>query len=174
MNLYIKIFFLAGTFFGIFAGILSMVLGGLEEGLFFGVASGLLYGGVMSLTLGTIQHLCIRKYKAAGVEKADDLHQVRKVRLTLSLERAYDHCIDAVGQIKRGRVVNEDRVEARIDAKAGMTWKSFGERITISLVRVDDNATDVEICSRPSLGTTLVDYGKNIENVRKMESFLKG
>lgn len=36
-----------------------------------------------------------------------------------------------------------------------------------------NDAIRVDVWSKPAIGTTLVDYGKNLENVEKIISFLK-
>ncbi len=49
-------------------------------------------------------------------------------------------------------------------ARIGMTWKSFGERVTVR-VSPDGAGSKINIASVPLLPTTMVDGGKGVENV---------
>ncbi len=53
-----------------------------------------------------------------------------------------------------------------------VSWKSWGEIIAFDIHKTND-VIQVEISSRSVVHTTLVDYGKNLENVEKIVSFLK-
>lgn len=54
-----------------------------------------------------------------------------------------------------------------------MSWKSFGELVEVSVKPNGGNKTLIEITSKPSLPTTMVDYGKNQENVEALVGFLR-
>ena len=70
------------------------------------------------------------------------------------------------------KVKTKDSLGGRINAKAGMSWKTWGEIITFSVNKKDENVMQIEISSRPSVRTTLVDYGKNIANVNSIVNYL--
>ncbi len=101
-----------------------------------------------------------------------DVHHVRHVELRLPYDQAFDLCIASLNAVKRGRIRREDRPLGRIDVKASMTWKTWGDVISFVLRRTDENRTRVEVSSGPALRTTLVDYGKNLENVERIMRFL--
>ncbi len=51
--------------------------------------------------------------------------------------------------------------------------EDLGDVISFEVHRIDDDRTQVKVSSRPAVPTTLVDYGKNLENVERIISFLK-
>jgi hypothetical protein len=77
---------------------------------------------------------------------------------------------DAVGERVRAalaslpaRVLADDG-RGRLQARTRVTWRSWGEHITVT---IDDASptTRVMIASRPRLASTVVDYGKAHENI---------
>lgn len=94
-----------------------------------------------------------------------EAHHIRKMVLRLSFYKAFQLCVEAVSQIKRSKIIKEDRLNGIIYAKGGVTWKTFGDHIEFNLVKIDDNRTEVEFSSSPAIRSTLVDYGKNLQNV---------
>ncbi len=101
-----------------------------------------------------------------------EVHHVRHVELRLPYDQAFDLCISSVNAVKKGKIRMEDRPQGRIEARAGLTWTSWGEVISFDLRRIDEDRTRVEVSSKPVLRTTLVDLGKNLENVEKIAGSL--
>lgn len=64
-------------------------------------------------------------------------------------------------------------VENGILLKTNMSWKSWGEEINIMLTSDKDADFEYQISSSPRLKTTLVDYGKNLENINRIESVIR-
>ena len=54
-----------------------------------------------------------------------------------------------------------------------MTWKTFGDVISLEVSNLDDDRTKVKILSRPLVRTTLIDYGQNLENVETIVGMMK-
>jgi len=79
---------------------------------------------------------------------------------------------EAEGALKDAgfKVKNADKGKGVIEASAGMSWKSWGEKIKVS-IRKSGEGTEVEIESREK--AQLVDYGKGSENIRKFFEALK-
>lgn len=72
-------------------------------------------------------------------------------------------CRAALSSLTGARVVEEEGV--RFSARTPFTIRSFGESVRLGLVSQQAGACEVELSSRPVLVTTLLDYGKNLENV---------
>lgn len=72
-----------------------------------------------------------------------------------------------------GAIVNfRDRAAGRIAATVPMTFKSFGETVNVEISGSDgDLRVGIESTSR--LRTTLFDWGKNSENVKRIASWMK-
>ena len=54
----------------------------------------------------------------------------------------------------------------------GVTWSSWGEKITVTLTRVE-NGTDVQIISQCGMPTQVIDWGKNSSNIRVIFNYLE-
>ncbi len=72
-----------------------------------------------------------------------------------------------IGKMKMTETENE------ITLKTGITWKSWGEEIKIILKSKTDSDFDYQISSSPKLRTTIVDYGKNLQNLKRLENVIK-
>jgi len=64
-------------------------------------------------------------------------------------------------------------IENGILLKTGMTLQSWGEEIKIILKSNQENNFEYIVSSSPKLKTTLVDYGKNLENINRIENVIK-
>lgn len=173
MRLYSKLFLGTGIPFGIFIGIFYSLKYEFPIGLISGLFAGLFFGGLMSLILGTIHKKSVKKIQSKEAEDLEGVHQIRKIELSIPFDKAFDLCTKSINQIKKGKILKKDRTNGKINAKASMTWKTFGDKIKFSLIKLNDDTTEVEISSRPIVRTTLVDYGKNLRNVEIIEAFLR-
>ncbi len=75
--------------------------------------------------------------------------------------------------IKKCKIQKEDRYQGKIVARAGMTWRTWADVISFEVRKIGSDGIQVEVSSRPAVRTTLVDYGKNLENVEKIAGLLK-
>ena len=151
-------------------GIITSLLFDPLTGLMAGLLGGILFGGVMSLILGTLHIWSVKQLRFKSKEVMD-VYQVRSIEMKLPYDKVFDLCLESVKSMKC-KIVEENRSQGRIVARTGISWKSWGEIITFD-VRGMNDVTKVKVSSRPVVRTTLVDYGKNLENVEKIISFLK-
>jgi hypothetical protein len=173
MNIYLKLFLAAGIPFGIFMGIFYILVDGLIIGLIKGLIAGILFGGLMSLILGLLHTSSVKRMPYGKSKEAMKVHQVRNIELQLPYDKVFNLCVDSLGLIKECEIQEKDHLQGKIVAKSGTTWKSWGEIITFQLHKIDNKTTQVIVSSRPVVSTTIVDYGKNLENVERITSFLK-
>ncbi len=173
MNRYLQLFLAMGIPFGISMGVLFSFPFGIPSGLVAGVAAGIFFGGAMSLILGFLHSRSVKRISSGQSEEAMDVHHVRDVHLRLPYDKAFDLCIKSLSLIKKCKIRNEDRSQGKIAARAGMTWKTWGDVISFDVRKMGKDGIQVEISSEPALRMTLVDYGKNLENVETLVGFLK-
>lgn len=173
MNTYLKIFLAMGIPYGIAIGVLFSFPFGIPIGLVAGVAVCIFFGGFFSLTLGLLHTWSVKRMSYGISEEAMGVHHVRNVELRLPYDKAYDLCIESISLIKKCRIKNEDRSQGKIEAKAGMTWKTWGDVISFDVRKIDIDKIQVEASSRPAVRMTLVDYGKNLDNVETLIEYLK-
>lgn len=70
------------------------------------------------------------------------------------------------------KVKNTDKGKGVIEASAGMSWKSWGEKIKVTIRKSEGReGAEVEIESKEK--AQLIDYGKGSENIRKFFEALK-
>jgi len=86
--------------------------------------------------------------------------------LPLSPERARERCRQALTLLDPGVKVLFESQE-RIEARLGLNMKSWGERIRFEFTPTKDG-TLVRVGSWCRLPTTLADWGRNEENVRRL------
>jgi hypothetical protein len=97
----------------------------------------------------------------------------RRVELNLEMTRvdAFHRAEEAL--IIAGAIINfRDSVAGRIAATMPMSFKSFGETVNVEISGSDgDVRVGIESISR--LRTTLLDWGKNSENVGRVAAWMK-
>jgi len=172
MKIHLKLFLAMGIPFGIVMGIFFSFKHGISSGMVDGVSSGLFVGGFMSLMLGFMHRRSVKRISSETSEEALGVHHVRKVKLQLTYDKVFDLCMASLSLIKKCKIQNEDRSQGKIVAKVGMTWKTWGDVISFEVREIDNDGVQVEVSSRPSVRTTLVDYGKNLENVKTLVGYI--
>jgi hypothetical protein len=173
MNRNLKIFLAGGIPFGAFMGILFSSLYGLNAGLPGGLMSGLIFGFLMFIILGYLHSRAVRKISGVTSVESMGTFQVRNIKMHLPFEGAFDRCIESLGVIRKCRVREQDRSRGKIIAKSSVNWKTWGDTISFEITGAGSEETDVRVSSRPTSRSTIVDYGKNLENVEKIVSFLQ-
>jgi len=172
MNRVMKIFLAAGLPFGTIMGALCSFRYGPQTGLICGLVSGLVSGLVLSLILGVLHIHAVKKVAPELNAEAYGISHVRNIRLHMPYDKAFDLCVRSLVRIKNCRSREQDRSQGRIIANTSVNWKTWGDTITFVLGKIDNENTEVKITSRPTARTTLVDYGKNLENIEMITGYL--
>ncbi|MCE3550963.1 hypothetical protein LWC33_05765 [Pseudonocardia sp. RS11V-5] len=163
-----------GVPFGLFWGVLVALQGGPGETAgpagygILAVASilaGVLFGLVMALVLGHLQDRAARRTGVAGVLARRD------VRAAVSAAEVLARAGEAAALLPGGRLTAVDADRALL--RTGVTWRSWGERVEIE-VRPQGPAALVALRSRPLVPFTLVDQGRNAENVAVLADWVAG
>jgi len=149
---------------GVFAG----WLGGIWYGLLAGIGGGLFYGLFMALGLGALHQFSTKQLKTDYGETLLGVHQVQVLIVKQAFNEAFETCVSSALVLRKCRITQQDKELGVIQARTGTTWKSWGEKIMLTVSSADVDTCKVTISSKPALGTTLVDYGKNVENLRSI------
>jgi hypothetical protein len=96
------------------------------------------------------------------------------VSVPLGIDEAYRRALSATDAFNRAKVSAADEQAHRVELKVGMSFKSWGEKVTIGLTPEGEGVTRADLSSQASLGTTMVDYGKNHDNVQQVKDWLLG
>jgi len=168
VKLYIKVFLLMGIPWGIL-----MLLFDLLDGTGFSfwklVLRIVLFGGFMSLTLVSLHILKLNKIGAGKLPESLGVNHTRYINSSIVPNELASR-LEADPAISK-IYISDSENEIKLDTS--LTWASFGENISIQARPIGSNQFEYKISSSPKLGTTLVDFGKNIQNVNRIEKILK-
>jgi hypothetical protein len=173
MNRNLKIFLAGGIPFGLFTALFFSYLYGIKIGLSGGLVSGLFFGFLMFIILGFLHSRAVKKIAGDISQESMGTYQVRNIELQLPYDKTFDLCIESLNLISRCKVQEEDRSQGKIVARSSVNWKTWGDTISFDITGISDEKTAVKVSSRPTASSTIVDYGKNLENVKTIVSFLE-
>jgi hypothetical protein len=170
-HLFFRILFISGIPSGLLFGILGLNKAGISGAIINGVLTGLVFGTLSSFILISLHISLSRKVDTYSPVNDFGTCQVRNIHLELPLEQAFALCLRSLRSVENCRVISQDLEEGVIRAKTGLNWKTWGDAITFKLI--DGNGeTEIIVSSRPAARSTLVDFGKNLDNVERIKRFL--
>ena len=165
---YLKLLVVFGLLFGLLSALIDFPYSSgfeIQRYLF----KALFFGGFMAVLLGTfhilgLKHAGVKSFNAGNLA----VKQKKNVRSDINFTRL-------VSKLKSDPTTQ--KMELAPDGKhlviqTGMSWKSWGEKIGIRVIRETANETEYEIVSEPKLRTTLLDNGRNLGNVLRIEKLL--
>ncbi|RKS53764.1 hypothetical protein BC962_2018 [Gillisia mitskevichiae] len=107
--------------------------------------------------------------KKYGVENPDyDVSQKRDFYSNLNPESIFN----SVDKNNNYSKVVYDKKDETINIKTEFTGKSWGDKLTITSQKNKDGY-NYEIISKPIFPLTIIDFGQNLENISKLENYLK-
>lgn len=175
MKRFLKLFLATGIPFGLFWGIWMYHAVWSKKGIplnvcvLVSILAGLLFGLFMAIFFRLSENYALKKM--GKNLSAISVKQIKEFTLTISQSDALKKAKEKLPLLK-AKVKSFDEENGIIIAKTGMSWKSFGEILSITVKKDDENQTRIRIESRPTLSTTMVDYGKNLENVEKLYNLM--
>jgi len=95
--------------------------------------------------------------------------QERTVGVHMPVAVALEACLAALKAIPKIRILKESSITGEISARTRMSWRSYGEMVSVRVVSLAQDGATIHIRSEPISGQK-VDYGKSVENV---ELFLR-
>ncbi len=166
--LLVKTFLLTGLGFTLTMALIDLIFDG-KVSLWESVYRLIFFGTIMTLAFG-LSHINALKRLGVKTFTAENLSvkQKRVVLSTLSLK-------DILSRLKTNPDFNKMEVIEegnRILLSSKISWMGWGEKISIQPLQVLGSGTEYEITSQPKLGTTLVDSGKNLQNVMEVERLM--
>ncbi|MBU9724220.1 MULTISPECIES: hypothetical protein [Bacillaceae] len=135
-----------------------------------GLVRGLIFGTVMAVTIGIINYFY---HKSMGTNPDSSVRQEREIHLTKTYEDAFDLCVKSTALIEGTRITHKDLEKGIIQAKTKMGMRSWGDKITFHLRKISDKEVTVFVQSKPIVPTTLIDYGKNLSNIKTIAAYLE-
>jgi len=123
---------------------------------------GFLAGFFLTLFVSIVDYFSTKKYKK--IKESANVRNEKSIIVNLDYNEAFETSKKALTSIG-GRIINEDRENGVITARTGLSWKSFGENVKIEITKLSNQQTQVKVSSVPMIRATILDYGKNYENV---------
>jgi maltodextrin utilization protein YvdJ len=168
-KLYLKIFLFTGIPYGlIMMGIDLMDGNGFNLWKFLFLA--FFFGITMSLILVSFHKYSLKKN---GIQELMDENlgviQTKVIKTKLSKT-------ELINKLKSDPIVGKMKMresENGIVLKTGISWKSWGEEIVIDLKSKNGSDFEYQVSSSPKQKTTLLDFGKNLKNLNRIESVIK-
>jgi len=127
---------------------------------------GVTYGAPMALLLGFPHYFAVQRI-AKG--KPFDLSPIQHRVSVLSSPPTdvFEHSMQFLQKIE-ARIIESNPLENRITARTKTSWwNPWGNDTKIDVIPINSNETRIEITSRPSLKTALVDFGSSYKNVEE-------
>lgn len=168
-KLYLKTFLLTGIPYGLIMIGFDLLDGdGFKLWKFLSLT--FFFGITMSLILVSFHKYRLKKN---GIQEITDenleVTQTKEIKTKLGKT-------ELINKLKTDPIIGKMKMtetENGIALKTGMTWKSWGEEISIVLKSETDSDFEYQISSSPKLKTTIVDYGKNLQNLNRIENVIK-
>jgi len=174
VKILLKLFFYTGIPFGFLMTICFIVILGFEfsSGIQFGLLSGAAFGIIMTLLLGYLHLMSVKKTGLADSKNAYDVKHSANMNVSLRYEDAFQLCLKSLEKVKTPAVQHQDSDQGMITAKTGKTWNTWGDIVSFQLRKVDEHVTSIEVESRPAK-FQIIDYGENLKNIHLIQTYLK-
>ncbi len=102
------------------------------------------------------------------------ISRTQTVEVELPIAETYKRCLHAADALHRASLKEAKEDAGMITLKVPVSVKSWGERVVLQLHEDGPSSTSVEVTSRPAVGMTRADYGKNARNVQEVVDWLAG
>ena len=166
MRLYLRLGLAMGGPFGVLMALLNDGTRSVGHFVLFAVISGGLFGTLMAAMLGSRHRRATR-----GQETPSDSSAAGTVLLPVPVAAARDICRDVEHALPKSEIKEASERHVRLAVRASR--KSWGERVELDLSACVDNTTKVEITSGSTFRLTMIDYGKNRDNVDRIAVWLE-
>jgi len=167
-KLYLKVFLLTGVPYG-----LMMILWDVSEGRGFQIWKFLYLTFFFGITMSWFMVSLLRsRLHKIGIQEIADQHlqvyQAKAIRSRYGVDELAERL---KGDPELGKM-KTTRVNDGILMISPLSWRSWGEKIRIILSANYGDEFEYQVSSQPRLGTTVIDFGKGLENVNKIEHLI--
>ncbi len=160
-------------FVPLYMALAAGLLFGLTDKSYNGCINGFISGAIAGLIILAWSEIWTRKFSRNNEKKDFSVVQTRNLVLLSDFNNAFDLCRNSILNFETAGIKSADLQTGVITAETKLNFTSSRTEIEINLKPVNDNMTDVEILTRPSFRTTIVDFGKSLEVIEKITSSLE-
>jgi hypothetical protein len=152
---------LYGVYFGLFTAKPSLSL----------MLFGIIFGAVFGFGFQFYSDYKVRQIKPDADEKDFDVCQKQTFVLFYDYDKAFDLCLESMEYVEKAKLKYTDKLTGTIKAKTGISWTSWGNNIDFKILKLTDYTTEIEVLTRPSLKTALIDNGKGVAVIETVKDF---
>lgn len=136
-----------------------------------GILLGLLSGLLFTLIILYIQWSYLRE---AGLTKTG-ISVINSIELEAAgdKEQVFALCLESIHNVKKSEIGLLNKDKGIFTVNVGVNWRTWGDLIQYDIKEISDQKSNVVITSRPNMGTALIDFGKNLDNIIKITNDLK-
>ena len=168
-NLFLKVTLQAALLYGLAMIVLALIGGDTLEPANI-LISALIFGAVLAAILVFWQQ---DRLKKMGIEEIREEHLRARQQRTITSRISTE---ELVARLKKdGELglsgLEEDENGLRFNTR--MTQTSWGEKIAIEFGPAEKGEREITVTSRPRFALTLLDYGKNYENLERIEKMIR-
>lgn len=167
---FIKIFIFTSIPFGFLMYIQALIFSNNAPSITLHIIMGLMFGLLMSLILTILD---FQSNKSIGEGKSSGVHKKGAIEVGLPSQEVFKICRNAGLVLNGAKISYESQQKGMLIIKTGISWKTWGDIIEIVIEEIAANHTRVSIQSRPLVPTTLIDYGKNAENINRIVGYIE-
>ncbi len=144
--------------------ILAIPYFGFLRGIAFGIVGSISWCLFVLPILILLDYISLRKVFNKYGRFDYNIKQFRELRAKQKFDDVFEHALAAVKKLKGIKNI-AIKGQGLIKAKTKMNCKTFGDDIEIKLLHEPTEEILIHIYSKPLVKTTIIDYGKNYENV---------
>ena len=94
--------------------------------------------------------------------------KMQNLELNYSIDEVYEALIKGITSIKSFKLKSADHEHYFINVGVKMSMMSWGENLTVTLIKKADKKTEALFVSQSKLGTEIVAGSKNQQNISKL------
>ncbi|MFC5269177.1 hypothetical protein [Adhaeribacter terreus] len=163
-----KLFLILTVAYGGFQFLTLYFFGGNQQ-LHYPLLSGLGLGLILAFVFTFSQIAAVKKLHPGKLtSEALSMHQVTHMQVPLTKAQILEK-LQSNYPTKDWELTEESDL---IKLKTSFTAKTFGEKITIKVNKLQNGLSEVFVESKPKTWFTLVDYGKNLKNIIYLRNLL--
>lgn len=136
--------------------------------ILYGLIAGAVFGVSMAVLLVSINYLFT---KSSGEGWDSSVNRKKEIEVHMNYHQAFELCKNSISSLKNARIMNVDYTKGIIQIRTAANFKTLGEQIVFRVTKISDEVCKIHVQSKPAYPTTVVDYGKNIENIKLLSSY---
>jgi hypothetical protein len=129
-----------------------------------------IFGFFMSFTLVSLHLFCLKQMKIKDFSSSNlSVIQLKIITSNLNQEDLFQK----ITSHPLLRNMKHIKTENGLKIHTSLNWKTWGEIIEITCISHNNVGTVCNVKSKPKLITTILDYGKSLENLNMIENIIK-